>query len=393
MYMKNSWTEEVDVVVVGYGGAGAVAAIAAHDAGASVIILEKQPEDTATEARHTPNTRMAGGAFCGTLDREKARLYLEGMVTIANETLDAERKDVLDVFSQYLVDNGQWMKSIGFRTGDVDQFQPIIRGALIKDPQFTPDGAMCISDFSEIQGADSTCVYRPQPVDGHTHGAALFKALSAAVNTRGIKVMWDAPGEHLVVESGKVRGITGKCGDKPFAIKARKAVVLTCGGFEFNEWMKENYLRVSPAYFIGNPANTGDGINMAMEAGASLWHMNCASWRAVMKFPEFPIAFATAHHEMASIFVDKTGNRFANERYRMHAFSYQLTSYDYDLYYPRVPFYWIFDESRRMDGPLASAHGACAKLKGVPGSGYYQWSQDNISEMDRGWIMKAGSLD
>ena len=65
---------------------------------------------------------------------------------------------------------------------------------------------------------------------------------------------------------------------------------MTCGGFEFNDEMKENYLRVAPAHFIGNPANTGDGIKMALEAGADLWHMNCASWRAIMKFPDFPLA-------------------------------------------------------------------------------------------------------
>jgi succinate dehydrogenase/fumarate reductase flavoprotein subunit len=393
MYETNRWIEEVDVVVVGYGGAGAVTAIAAHDAGAKVIILEKQLRDTATGTRHTPNTRMSGGAFFSASDREKARLYLEGMVNIANETLDVERKEILDVFAQYLVDNGHWLRSIGVETGDVEQFQPIIRGAMIKNPQFTSDGAMCVSDFSELPGADSSCVYLPKTLGGYTHGAALLKALSAAIDARGIEVRWGSPGDHLVTEGGQVRGIIGRCGTRRFAIKARKAVVLTCGGFEFNEWMKENYLRVSPAYFIGNPANTGDGIDMAIEVGAALWHMNCASWRAVMKFPEFPIAFATAHHEMASIFVDKNGRRFANEWYRMHAFAYQLTNYDDALYYPRVPFYWVFDESRRADGPLASAHGACAQLKGVPGSGYYVWSQDNITEIDKGWVIKAGTLE
>ena len=39
------WTEEADVVVVGYGGAGAVTAIAAHDAGAEVLILEKELQE------------------------------------------------------------------------------------------------------------------------------------------------------------------------------------------------------------------------------------------------------------------------------------------------------------------------------------------------------------
>ena len=43
--MKMLWTEEADVVVIGYGGAGAVTAICAHDSGVKVLILEKQPND------------------------------------------------------------------------------------------------------------------------------------------------------------------------------------------------------------------------------------------------------------------------------------------------------------------------------------------------------------
>ena len=78
----------------------------------------------------------------------------------------------------------------------------------------------------------------------------------------------------------------------------------------------------------------------------------------------------------------------------MHSFGYQLTNYDDNaLYYPKVPFYWIFDEKRRRDGPLASEHGACAKLSGIPGSGYYTWSRDNSIEINRGWILKANTLE
>jgi 3-oxosteroid 1-dehydrogenase len=55
------WSEEADVVIVGYGGAGAVAAITAHDAGAKALILEKQSRDTPARTNHTPNTRMSGG--------------------------------------------------------------------------------------------------------------------------------------------------------------------------------------------------------------------------------------------------------------------------------------------------------------------------------------------
>jgi len=89
MKRQIEWTEEADVVIVGYGGAGAVTATTAHDAGAKVLILEKQPSDTPTKTRHTPSTRMCGGVWFCPADVDKAISYLEGMVRIARE-LDRE---------------------------------------------------------------------------------------------------------------------------------------------------------------------------------------------------------------------------------------------------------------------------------------------------------------
>src|SRR5437763_779428 len=63
---------EVDVVVVGFGGAGAAAALRASELGASVAIVEKQAED-----RHTPSTAMSGGLIMGVNDVEKATEYLD----------------------------------------------------------------------------------------------------------------------------------------------------------------------------------------------------------------------------------------------------------------------------------------------------------------------------
>ena len=84
------WTEEADVVVVGYGGAGAVTAIAAHDAGAEVLILEKELQDTPTSTNHTPSTRMSGGGILVPEDTEKAIEYFTNLRRIANESVDEE---------------------------------------------------------------------------------------------------------------------------------------------------------------------------------------------------------------------------------------------------------------------------------------------------------------
>ena len=387
------WDDEAEVVVVGYGGAGAVTAITAHDAGAKVIVLEKQPHDTPTKIIHTPNTRMSAGHWLCPTDPEKAAQYIQGMMKIANEPMDAERNEMISVFARYLVENTDWMQKIGVKleaASGIGQSADLRMGIEAR----ISGGKTFIADFSELPGAECSAYNSPQTIGKYRNGAALFKALYEAVGSRKIPVLWETPSVRLIAEEGKVRGVVARRGSKEIRIRASRAVVLTCGGFEFDEWMKQNYLRAYPVHFYGNPGNTGDGIKMAMEVGANLWHMNNASWRVTMKFPDFPIAFSTQRHETASIFVDKRGNRFTNERYKVHSFGYELTNYDcYAMCYPKVPCYWIFDDKRRGLGPLASYHGACNPPGGIMGEIFYIWDEDNQKEIDRGWIMKASSME
>ena len=392
MNSKTGWAEEAEVVIVGYGGAGAVTALASHNAGAKVLILEKQPCDSPTQVRHTPSTRMAGGGWMWPTDVHRANLYLEGLSRISNETLDDERKELFLVFAEYLVSNTDWMKENGVPIEERDEG---ISSNIRNQPgSKVVDGRVFHADFPELPGSDGNSTVWAEVSGKYRGGPALFKYLSKAVQDRGIQVMWETPAIHLITENGIVRGVVAMSGDKEVRIKATRAVVLTSGGFEFNDWMKENYLRVNPVHFTGNPANTGDGIIMAMEVGATLWHMNKASWRVTMKFPEFPSAFSTQHHATASIFIDKRGKRFTNERFKVHAFGYELTSYDcYALCYPKVPCYWIFDEKRRVLAPLASFSGACNPPGGIMGDIFYNWSEENKEEIDRGWITKVNTIE
>src|SRR5689334_24864252 len=68
------WDKEADVVVVGFGGAGAAAAITAHDLGARVCMLEKAPE-----GEHGGNTRVAGQGYLQVYDVEKSVTYLNAL--------------------------------------------------------------------------------------------------------------------------------------------------------------------------------------------------------------------------------------------------------------------------------------------------------------------------
>jgi 3-oxosteroid 1-dehydrogenase len=393
MAKRIRWTEEADVVVVGFGGAGAATAVAAHDAGARVLLLEKQPGDTPSRTRHTPSTQMSGGNWACPTDLDKTILYQQGLARIANETLDGERKELISVFAQYMLTNTDWMKKIGVEVGGEESLSRAFAKGIAGNVKFS-EGRLLVSEFPELPGADSCAIRWPRVAGKYRGGAALFKALSEAVQKRDIPVMWETPTLHLVMRNGAIRGVVARRAGKEIGILARRGVVLTCGGFEFNDRMKEDYLRVNPTHFYGSPGNTGDGVSMVMEVGAALWHMNAACWRVTMKFPEYPVSFSTQHHETAGIFVDKRGRRFTNERFKLHSFGYELTNYDpHAMCYPKVPCWWIFDEKRRAFGPLSSAHGPCNPPGGIMGDIHYVWSEDNQPEIDRGWILKARTVE
>ena len=304
------WSEEADVIVVGYGGAGAVTAIAAADAGAKVLIVEKQLADTATCTNHTPSSRMSGGGIMCPEDPEKAIQYFLGLRRIANEPADREEEDLIRLLAGRMAGNVDWLESIGGVIGGKESMSPSFAHTDVKVESIGKIAATYDADFPELPGSETIRVFWLEKTDEYRHGAAFFKTLTNAVEKRKIPVLWGTPGEHLVIENGAVRGVIGKRDGKTVAVKATRGVVLTCGGFEYSDFLKKNFLRPLPIEFYGNPGNAGEGINMALEAGAALWHMNCISYRVTMKFPEHPIAFGTQHHSQMSIFVDKRGQPF-----------------------------------------------------------------------------------
>jgi hypothetical protein len=155
-------------------------------------------------------------------------------------------------------------------------------------------------------------------------------------------------------------------------------------------------------HFYGNPDNTGDGLRMAQDVGADLWHMGQIVGRAIGHFRKSDgssIVFQLSvdptgleHFEPAGyVITDRFGRRFANEKTQaalMHSFYYDLLQFDSDRgLYPRIPCFWFFDERRRQLGPLSSPFvGACAV-------GLYDWSPDNSKEIASGWIARGSTIE
>jgi succinate dehydrogenase/fumarate reductase flavoprotein subunit len=129
---------------------------------------------------------------------------------------------------------------------------------------------------------------------------------------------------------------------------------------------------------------------MAQEVGASLWHMNQMTGRAILSFPtaEGRLNFRPKLSPPGYVMVDRDGNRFVNEdEYSLHSFYYSMIPFDGQRgEYPRIPSYWIFDERRRQAGPLTITE------MGLCSVGLYDWSYDNMKEIEAGWIHRGRTV-
>jgi len=356
--VPGKWDMEYDVVIVGWGAAGTAAAVTAHDKGAQVIILEKMPGGGG-------NTRVCGGNIIIPRGRE----FVDYLDTLSFKTTERE---VLDIFVDYAMRNGDWIREMG---GDVQVYAPLN----VAYPMMIAGAS-----FPHIPGSESAVKYNIKgSLEEGTPSQRLWRFLSGCVGKRGIKVLTRTPAKELITNpGGEVIGVKAEREGKAVNIKARNAVILTCGGYENNPAMKWDYLPVKPVMFLGNPGNTGDGIRMSQKVGADLWHMTRLSCLVGFKAPEFESAFWVAFLSEGFIFVDKYGDLFVNEAgIEIHEYYRELSHFDVErMEFPRVPMWAIFDEQTRRRGPLSRGTAGYSR-------DLYKWSLDNSAEVEKGWIL------
>jgi 3-oxosteroid 1-dehydrogenase len=365
------WGEEADVVIVGYGGAGAVTAIEAADAGASVIVLEKNPAD-----QHFCNTNVSGGIFISPTEVDGAFQYIKACI---GDTVDEE---LCRLWAQRTSLNKDFVSDLARSVGE--------RSELVKC-----GGA----EFPNLPGAGAITVWAL----ASGTGSKLFSVLDKCVRARGnIRVEYRTDGSRLLQSGGgEVLGVRARRGGADITVRARRATILATGGYEYNDQLKLNSLYGGPRYFYGPESNTGDGVLMAMAAGADLWHMNCTSQHYGMAYKDFPVAFNLANgarpfRRSSYLVVDQYGRRYFDESYNGHS------AYSYFIFFdpligacPRIPSYLVFDESLRLMGrPLSGSRGPNGGLIGAAAAKYgYFWSDDQSREIAHGWIMKADTIE
>jgi len=286
------WDKEADVVIVGAGGTGIVAAIEAGAAGSSVLVLEKAAVVGGTtslsgaviQASNTEFQRAAG------VEGDTPEKHYEYWITASEGQSDPE---LVRLLADNAPGNIQWLVDHGVEYAGVYPVDTI--------PYIDPN--LMVSRI-HIPGPPGS-----QPAAGagdKYHVQILYKV----AQEKGAEFLLETPTLALVRDPEKgVIGVKAESGGEEMYVKAKKAVILATSSFDHNEEMARAFSlqqlwAIQSGIVAPAPTNTGDGIKMAMEIGADL-----AGMGGTIGVPSPGIGGAAA----PGIWVNKYGQRFVNE--------------------------------------------------------------------------------
>lgn len=376
-WMPEAWDYECDVLVIGYGGAGMWAACTANDEGAEVLILEKAPY------RGGGSSSMNCGQWTYPSDADKA-------ATFAYEAFHHfTPKEICQAWADEAVQNGDYADEYGF---EWDLYS----------------NGEAHAEY-DLEGSDAMIVAMD-----NSNGPGFFETMDQNVKDRGIEVVFGCHDEELIQnpETGEIVGcytLIDEEGDARKAVKARKGVIMTTGGFEFNEELKEKYLKCYPMKgFYGWKFNTGDGIKMCQKVGADLRSMGLVmgGWSSWFNDEEIvPGGVSVCAPSNSFIWVNSIGERWRDETISLNHGGWKIFMNFNEDYcnYDCIPSWYIFDQNCFDAGSWGDFVAGLAPENGGLNCGYCSlpedlggwqgWSADNQWELERGWIKKGDTLD
>ena len=355
------WDRTCDVLVIGFGGAGGPAAVAAKEAGADVLVLEKMSVGGG-------NCTVSSGGFMVPDNPKDGWAYLKKTYEFSQGECDEE---LLRIFCEEAQTIKEWISKL--------------------DPEakFRVYGH---AGWQNLPGADAIKKWSIYGRKGFTGGDLLFQTFRRiAEDVQKTPVLYNTPAKRLVREGNVVVGVIAEHEGKDMAIRAKRGVIIATGGFQCNPELVRKYVTGSKLAFLGSPGNTGDGLLMAQSMGAQLWHMTDVSAPLGIQVPGVKAAFQLSAKVPSFIWVDQDGNRFVNEKgIDGHTQITAVTFYDAVKHrFPRNPCWMIFDDPACKAGPIY----------GSARSGYalnrenYKWSEDNSEEIKKGVIIKADTIE
>ena len=299
-----------DVLVVGAGNAALSAALAARERGADVVVLERAPEEECGG-----NSRFTAGAI---------RTVYDGVADLKKlipDLTDAEiaRTDYGTYTREQFYDD---LGRITQYRSDPDLAEIMIERSLETLVWLRGKGVKFLPAYGRqaFKVGDKTRFWGGLTVETVGGGPGLVAAEHEAARRNGIALRYGTRALSLLLEERRVVGVHARQGNRSFDIAA-KAVVLACGGFEANAEWRTRYL--GPGWDLakvrGTRFNTGDGIRMALDAGAMPWGnwsgCHAVAWdRNAPEFGDLAVGDNFQKHSYPfGIVVNATGRRFVDE--------------------------------------------------------------------------------
>ena len=279
-------TYDVDVVVIGAGGAGMTAAITATDAGANVILLES------TAMAGGNSVRSTGGMNAAPTEWQQANTFGESAGVEATLKKVEKYPDNARIQELGAIVAEQWAAYQAdpqgyFDSAELFQLDTLIGGGGKNDPSLVKklvessesaiawldslDPEIILHNVAAFGGASVKRIHRPVNEEGKvvSVGAYVVPLLQKNLEERGITLMTETPAvEILTDEHGCAVGVRAESADKSYIINA-KAVVIASGGFGANNDMIAEIRPELDGFITTNaPGIQGQGIKMAQAIGA-----------------------------------------------------------------------------------------------------------------------------
>ncbi|MEP2735123.1 MAG: FAD-dependent oxidoreductase [Erythrobacter sp.] len=381
--------ETTDVIILGCGASGMAAALAAHEAGASVTLVERFDKVGGTAAisggviwvPNNPRQQAAGMAD----SRDEALAYFRSLDhgDLIDETLEAFvdkgpealafledtgalSVSLLDGYPDYYMDR-PGAKPAGGRALDHDLFALGELGEWADKIYAIEEPKPMMLRETPLGGGSG--VVAPEELGRRMEnaergfGQAMVARLLKACLDRGIIPQTGIETKRLIIEEGCIAGIEAEQDGKALTLRANQGVVIATGGFEWDEDARQAFLKGPMDAPASPPTARGEGLALAMSTGAKLGNMTQGWWAPTLVTPDTPwesgetraapvLIERTVPH---SIMVNASGKRFCNEAANYSALAGAFHAFDPQTYdYPNLPAWLIFDAQYADKYPIGS---------------------------------------
>ena len=415
----SNWQLETDLAVVGSGAAGLAAALTASIDGLDALVIEKT-------GHYGGTTALSGGV-----------LWIPGNALMQRSGAADEKAQALTYLEHHVGNRVGWEKLRAFVTEAPRMLDHLLRNSHLDVetffgfPDYRPQSPGAVAEGRSVEprvfagrrlgkhlrqlrsrgpiapaGIVGTMVELRQLASGRANpgqllkawrllprnlwnraagrkhlanGAALIGRMRLSLLQRQVPLWLNASLMELLVEDGRVIGLSVDVGGQRRNVRARKAVVLAAGGFERNAEMRREHLDAAPdpSYTSGAEGNTGDAIQAGLAIGAAVDLMDDAWWAPTFMPPGgAPQIVIFERGKPGNIIVDAAGRRFANEADPYNDLVKQMQEAQ-QAGAAAIPAHMVFDHAYRAKYPIGGM------LPGVT-------PQRHI---DSGFVIRADTLD